>query len=236
MATTRWRTVPSVSTGNLTLPLDELRAADANPSNIPFGCLPEMRRGGVYCALMKIAARRMRQGQHPAGVSRQGGGVRCREGATRLVPRPREHRGSGRRHHRWTIARARRAVGAAGRGLPAAGRLPDRHGGGRPDPDAGAGRGVVGRRGARGQPDALRPQPLRPRYRHWDRGRAAAPRTGVAAGDGGLRHATRHDAHRRPQFLGSTRPLLRPDLGEPSELPRPWPRESASSATSRSGR
>ena len=32
---------------DLTLPLDELRAADANPSNIPFGCLPEMRRGGV---------------------------------------------------------------------------------------------------------------------------------------------------------------------------------------------
>ncbi|MXY94744.1 MAG: peptidase M19, partial [Caldilineaceae bacterium SB0664_bin_27] len=31
---------------DLTLPLDELRAADANPSNIPFGCLPEMRRGG----------------------------------------------------------------------------------------------------------------------------------------------------------------------------------------------
>ena len=47
---------------DLTLPLDELRAADANPSNIPFGCLPEMRRGGVYCALMKIAARRMRKG------------------------------------------------------------------------------------------------------------------------------------------------------------------------------
>ena len=46
---------------DLTLPLDELRAADANPSNIPFGCLPEMRRGGVYCALMKIAARRMRK-------------------------------------------------------------------------------------------------------------------------------------------------------------------------------
>ena len=46
---------------DLTLPLDELRAADDNPSNIPFGCLPEMRRGGVYCALMKIAARRMRK-------------------------------------------------------------------------------------------------------------------------------------------------------------------------------
>ena len=46
---------------DLTLPLDEVRAADANPSNIPFACLPEMRRGGVYCALMKIAARRLRK-------------------------------------------------------------------------------------------------------------------------------------------------------------------------------
>ena len=35
---------------DLTLPLDELRAADANPSNIPFGCLPEMRRGGGVTA------------------------------------------------------------------------------------------------------------------------------------------------------------------------------------------
>ena len=47
---------------DLTRPLDELRDADAYPSNIPFGCLPEMRRGGVYCALMKIAARRMHKG------------------------------------------------------------------------------------------------------------------------------------------------------------------------------
>ena len=129
---------------DLTLPLDELRAADANPSNIPFCCLPEMRRGGVYCALMKIAVRRMRKDSILPGVSRQGGGVRRGEGATRPVSRLGEHRGSGRRHHRWTTARTRRAVGAAGRGLPAAGRLPARHGGGRPDPDAGAGRGVVG--------------------------------------------------------------------------------------------
>ena len=56
---------------DLTLPLDELRAVDANPSNIPFGCLPEMRRGGVYCALMKIAARRnWRRHRRPRGDRR----------------------------------------------------------------------------------------------------------------------------------------------------------------------
>ena len=52
---------------DLTLPLDELRVVDANPANIPFSCLPEMRRGGVYCALMKIVARRMRKGSILSG-------------------------------------------------------------------------------------------------------------------------------------------------------------------------
>ena len=67
----------------------------------------------------------------------------------------------------------------------------------------------------------------RSRYAHGTgtgtEGRAVASRTGAVAGDGGLRHAARHDAHRRPQFLGSTRPLLWADLGEPSKLPRLGP-------------
>ena len=129
---------------DLTLPLDELRAAAANPSNIPFGCLPEMRRGGVYCALMKIAARRMRKGSILPGYRGKEVVYAAGKGQLALYRGLESTGGSGRRHHRWTAARARRAVGAAGRGLPAAGRLPARHGGGRPDPDAGAGRGVVG--------------------------------------------------------------------------------------------
>ena len=48
---------------DLTLSLDELRAQMrvANPESIfvPYACLPEMRRGGIACVLMKIVARRV---------------------------------------------------------------------------------------------------------------------------------------------------------------------------------
>ena len=47
---------------DLTLPLDEVRAADPDTGVVPFACLPEMRTGGVVCALMKVAARRLREG------------------------------------------------------------------------------------------------------------------------------------------------------------------------------
>ncbi|MBK34195.1 MAG: peptidase M19 [Gemmatimonadetes bacterium] len=47
---------------DLTLPLEEVRAAEPDSKNVPFACLPEMRKGGVYCALMKITARRQREG------------------------------------------------------------------------------------------------------------------------------------------------------------------------------
>ena len=43
---------------DLTLPIDEVRAADPEADRVPFACLPEMRKGGVTAALMKIAARR----------------------------------------------------------------------------------------------------------------------------------------------------------------------------------
>lgn len=46
---------------DLTLPIDEVRAADSNSSGVAFACLPEMRKGKVYCALMKICARRLRE-------------------------------------------------------------------------------------------------------------------------------------------------------------------------------
>ena len=46
---------------DLTRPLDEVRAVDPDASDVPFACLPELRKGGVYCALMKIAARRQRK-------------------------------------------------------------------------------------------------------------------------------------------------------------------------------
>lgn len=46
---------------DLTLPLDDVRTAESDPANVPFACLPEMRKGGVYCALMKITARRQRE-------------------------------------------------------------------------------------------------------------------------------------------------------------------------------
>ena len=32
---------------DLTLPLDEVRAADPASANVPIACLPEMRKGGV---------------------------------------------------------------------------------------------------------------------------------------------------------------------------------------------
>ena len=46
---------------DVTLPLHELRAAESDLSNVPFASLPEMRKGGIYCALMKITARRERE-------------------------------------------------------------------------------------------------------------------------------------------------------------------------------
>lgn len=42
---------------DLTLPIDEIRAADPDSKNVPFACLPEMRRGGIFCALMKFTIR-----------------------------------------------------------------------------------------------------------------------------------------------------------------------------------
>ena len=46
---------------DLTLSLAEVRAADDNPGNIAFACLPEMRRGRVAAALMKFTVRRKRE-------------------------------------------------------------------------------------------------------------------------------------------------------------------------------
>ncbi len=47
---------------NLSLPIDELRATDPDSSNVPFASLPEMRRGGIVCALMKFTIRRRWEG------------------------------------------------------------------------------------------------------------------------------------------------------------------------------
>ena len=96
---------------------------------------------------MKIAARRMRKGSILPGY--RGKEVVYAAGKGQLAL----YRGLESTGEAVVVttagqtARTRRAVGAAGRGLPAAGRLPDRHGGGRSDPDAGAGRGVVGMTG-----------------------------------------------------------------------------------------
>mgnify|MGYP003983076773 CR=1 FL=1 len=47
---------------DLTHPLETIRQAKASSENVPFACLPEMRRGGVATALVKFAARRLRDG------------------------------------------------------------------------------------------------------------------------------------------------------------------------------
>ena len=47
---------------NLTRPLAEVRAADGDAANVAMACLPELRRGGVAAALVKVAARILRDG------------------------------------------------------------------------------------------------------------------------------------------------------------------------------
>ncbi len=43
---------------DLTLPIDEVRAAEERPDNMPYASLPEMRRGRVAAALVKFTLRR----------------------------------------------------------------------------------------------------------------------------------------------------------------------------------
>ena len=96
--------------------------------------------------------------------------------------------------------------------------------------------GVVGRRGARGQPDALRPQPLCPRYRHWDRGRAAAPPDRSCCGR--WRPAACCSTRRTsPTAVSGKHSIITPARSwRAIRTAAPWPRESVSSATSRSER
>jgi membrane dipeptidase len=49
--------------------LDEVRAAEANVGNIPYACLPEMRRGNVAVALVKVVARIARPGNPLPGYA-----------------------------------------------------------------------------------------------------------------------------------------------------------------------
>ncbi len=53
---------------DLTLTLDDVRAADDQPGNVAFACLPEMRRGGVAAALMKFTVRRKRENSILTGL------------------------------------------------------------------------------------------------------------------------------------------------------------------------
>lgn len=53
---------------DLTLPLATLRRDEGASENVPFTCLPEMRRGRVAAALVKFAARRLRDGSLLPGL------------------------------------------------------------------------------------------------------------------------------------------------------------------------
>jgi membrane dipeptidase len=53
---------------DLTLPIDEVRAAEERPDNIPFASLPEMRRGRIAAALVKFTVRRQRPGSVLPGL------------------------------------------------------------------------------------------------------------------------------------------------------------------------
>ncbi|MBV7335605.1 membrane dipeptidase [Chloroflexi bacterium TSY] len=53
---------------DLTLPISDVRAVSDDPTNIPFASLPEMRRGRIAAALVKIAAHRLREGSVLPGL------------------------------------------------------------------------------------------------------------------------------------------------------------------------
>jgi len=53
---------------DLTQTLADVRAAENNPANVPFACLPEMRNGRVAGALMKFTIRRLREGSILSGL------------------------------------------------------------------------------------------------------------------------------------------------------------------------
>ena len=67
------------------------------------------------------------------------------------------------------------------------------------------------------RPGPLRPRPLSPRHRRGRRPDASRPRAGQ--GDAAARHRPRRDAPDRRRLLGSPRPLRRPRLGQPQQLP-----------------
>lgn len=54
---------------DLTKPLAQVRAANTDPDNIPFACLPEMRLGRVAVALVKVVGRIARPGNPLPGFA-----------------------------------------------------------------------------------------------------------------------------------------------------------------------
>ena len=206
---------------DLTLPLEEVRAAEGDSEVVAMASLPELRRARIAAALVKFTVRRLRRDSVASGYR---GGEAAYGAAKGQVA-----------YYHVLAQRGEAAILTTGQDLA---RHMDRWEGEK-DAEAlpvgfilgmeGADpilwpdqvHGVVGRRGAGGQPDPLRTQHLRLGHRH--RRRTEGAGRPPAQGDGKLRHAARPDPRRRRELLGSPGDLLRTGAGKPSELSRAGP-------------
>ena len=187
---------------DLTLPIDQVRAAtdrralsEGWPDGETMATLPEMRKGGVAAALVKVVGR-IRRPNSPIWGYRTGHGAYAAGQAHLAYYEVLGRRGRGARPcHLGRLRGAHAGVGRR-RGLQRpARRIHHRDGGRGPDPVAGAGPRVVGARAARHKPLPLRRQHLLARHRHRHGGWALPARRGAPARDGRTRHDPGCDPH-----------------------------------------